>query len=133
MNLNPQRFCIDNQLVVKKLMKNVVKITILNGKFRGENVLLPQIPIIPTDVPIAFKRFQFPIKLAFTMTINKSQGRTMFVCGIDLSTCFAHGLLYVTCSCIGKPSSLSVLAVDGVTKKHRILDCSLRLVFMFFF
>jgi ATP-dependent DNA helicase PIF1 len=53
-------------------MENVIKSIILNGKFRGENILLPRIPIIPTDVPIQFKRLQFPIRLAFAMTINKS-------------------------------------------------------------
>jgi ATP-dependent DNA helicase PIF1 len=56
-------------------MKNVIEAIILNGKFRGENILLLRIPIIPTDVPIQFKRLQFPIRLAFAMIINKSQGQ----------------------------------------------------------
>ena len=54
-------------------MKNIIEATILNGQFRAENVLLPRIPIIPTDMPIEFKRVQFPIRLVFAMTINKSQ------------------------------------------------------------
>jgi hypothetical protein len=115
--VTPPRLCNGTRLVIKKLMKNVVEATILNGKFRGENILLPRIPIIPTDVPIQFKRLQFPIRLAFAMTINKSQGQTMSVCGLDLSTpCFSHGQLYVACSRVGKPSSLFVLAKDGITK-----------------
>lgn len=98
-------------------MKNVVEASILNGKFRGEDVLLPRIPIIPTDMPIEFKRVQFPIRLAFAMTINKSQGQTMSVCGLDLGTpCFSHGQLYVACSQVDKPSSLLVLAKYGLTK-----------------
>lgn len=98
-------------------MKNVIEARILNGKFRGENILIPRIPIIPTDVPIQFKRIQFPIRLAFAMTINKSQGQTMSVCGLDLRTpCFSHGQLYVACSRVGKPSSLFVVAKDGLTK-----------------
>jgi ATP-dependent DNA helicase PIF1 len=84
--------CNGTQLVIKKLMKNVIEAIILNGKFWGENILLPRIPIIPTDVPIQFKRLRFPIRLAFAMTINKSQDQTMSVCGLDLSTsCFSHG------------------------------------------
>jgi ATP-dependent DNA helicase PIF1 len=55
-------------------MKNIIKAIILNDKFRGENILIPRIPILSTDVPIQFKRLQFPIRLAFAMTINKSQG-----------------------------------------------------------
>ncbi|PIM96964.1 DNA helicase [Handroanthus impetiginosus] len=102
-NLNPPRLCNGTRLIIKKLMKNVVEASILNGKFRGEDVLLPRIPIIPTDVPIDFKRVQFPIRLAFAMTINKSQGQTMSVCGLDLGTpCFSHGQLYVACSRVGK-------------------------------
>jgi ATP-dependent DNA helicase PIF1 len=53
-------------------MKNVIEAIFLNGKFRGENILLPQIPIIPTDVLIQFKHLQFSIRLAFAMTINES-------------------------------------------------------------
>lgn len=116
-NLNPPRLCNGTRLVIKKLMKNVIEAIILNGKFQGENVLLPRIPMIPTDVPIEFKRTQFTIRLAFAMTINKSQGQTLSVCGLDLETpCFSHGQLYVRCSRVGKPSSLFVLAKDGLTK-----------------
>jgi ATP-dependent DNA helicase PIF1 len=40
-NLNPPRLCNGTLLVIKKLMKNVIKDIILNGKFRGEHILLP--------------------------------------------------------------------------------------------
>jgi ATP-dependent DNA helicase PIF1 len=97
-NLNPPRLCNGTRLVIKKLMKNVIEAIILHGKFQGENILLPRIPIIPTDVPVQFKRLQFPIRLAFAMTINKSQGQTISVCGLDLNaSCFSHGQLYVVC------------------------------------
>jgi ATP-dependent DNA helicase PIF1 len=33
------------------------------------------IPMIPTDVLFEFKRLQFPVRLAFAMTINKAQGQ----------------------------------------------------------
>jgi ATP-dependent DNA helicase PIF1 len=98
-SMNPPRLCNGTRLVVKKLMKNVNEAIILNGKFRVENILLPRISIIPTDVPLQFKCLQFPISLAFAITINKSQGQTMSVCGLDLSTsCFSHRQLYVACS-----------------------------------
>jgi ATP-dependent DNA helicase PIF1 len=60
-------------------MKNVIEAIILNGEFRGENILLPLISIIPIDVQIQFKRLKFPIRLAFAMTINKYQSQTMSV------------------------------------------------------
>ncbi|XP_044763842.1 uncharacterized protein LOC123320558 [Coccinella septempunctata] len=52
-----------------------------------------------------------------TMTINKSQGQTMTICGLDLENpCFSHGQLYVACSRVGKPSNLFVYIPQGVTK-----------------
>jgi ATP-dependent DNA helicase PIF1 len=57
---------------VEKMMSNFIEATILNGKFKGENVLLPRIPMIPTDMSFEFK--QFPVRLAFAMTINQAQG-----------------------------------------------------------
>src|SRR5258708_29473605 len=42
---------------------------------------------------------QFPISLAFAMTINKSQGQTVDHVGIDLRVpSFSHEQLYVGCS-----------------------------------
>ena len=53
------------------------------------------------QTPIRFKRRQFPVALAFamTMTINKSQGQTFNVVGVLLElSVFSHGQLYVACS-----------------------------------
>jgi ATP-dependent DNA helicase PIF1 len=98
-NFNSPRFRNGTLLVIKKLMKIVIEAIILNGKLRGENILSPRIPIIPTYVPIQFKRLKFSIRLAFAMTINKSQGQTISVCGLDLNTsCFSYEQLYVACS-----------------------------------
>ncbi|CAG9826250.1 unnamed protein product [Diabrotica balteata] len=125
-NLNQPRLYNGTRLVIRKLMKNVIEASILNGKFKGENILIPRISIIPTDVPIQFKRIQFPIRWAFAMTINKSQGQTMSICGLDLSTpCFSHRQLYVVCSRVGKPSSLFVLTKDGLTN-NIVHDIALR-------
>ncbi|GFT68637.1 ATP-dependent DNA helicase [Trichonephila clavipes] len=49
-NINPPRLQ-RNRLSVKKMMNNVIEATILTGKFKGEDVLLPRIPKIPTDMP----------------------------------------------------------------------------------
>jgi len=122
-NLSPPKLCNGTRLVIKRIKGNIIEATILTGKFKGEVVLLPRIPIIPSDTTISFKRLQFPIRLAFAMTINKSQGQTMTVCGLDLKTpCFSHGQLYVACSRVGKPSNLFILAKDKLTKNivHRL-------------
>ncbi|GFX49106.1 hypothetical protein TNCV_3077241 [Trichonephila clavipes] len=116
-NINPPRLCNGTRLSVKKMMNNVIEATILTGKFKGEDVLLPRIPMIPTDMPFEFKRLQFPVRLAFAMTINKAQGQSLQVCGLNLENpYFSHGQLYVACSRVGKPSDLFVYAPDGKTR-----------------
>ena len=55
-------------------MKNFIEATIIIGKFKGEDVLIPRIPLMPTDFSFEFKRVQFPVRRAFTVSINKSQG-----------------------------------------------------------
>lgn len=52
-----------------------------------------------SDLPFLLKRLQFPILLAFAMTINKSQGQTFDRVGIFLPRpVFSHGQLYVAFS-----------------------------------
>ena len=91
-------------------MKNRIEATILAGKNQWENVLLPRIPMIPTDTPFEFKLSQWSVRLAFALTINKTQGQSLEVCGLNLiNSCFSHGQLYVWCSRVGKPSNLVIL------------------------
>nr|XP_042908273.1 ATP-dependent DNA helicase pif1-like [Parasteatoda tepidariorum] len=78
-NINPPRLCNGTRLSVIKLMNNIIEATILNGKHQGEHELIPSIPMIPTDTPFEFKRLQFPVRLAFAMTINKAQGQSLQV------------------------------------------------------
>ncbi|GFU36308.1 ATP-dependent DNA helicase [Trichonephila clavipes] len=122
-NLNPPQLCNGTRLVIKKITGNILEATILAGKFKGKVVLLPRIPMIPSDSTIPFKRLQFPIRLAFAMSINKSQGQTMSICGLDLENpCFSHGQLYVACSRVGKPSNLFVLAKDSGHSHEFVAD-----------
>jgi ATP-dependent DNA helicase PIF1 len=46
------------------MMNNIIEATILNRKFRGEDLLLPRLPLIPTDMSFGLKRLQFPVRLA---------------------------------------------------------------------
>lgn len=127
-NINQPRLCNGTRLAVKNLMANVIEATILTGKFKGEDVLIPRIPMKPSDMPFEFRRLQFPVRLAFAMTINKSQGQSFGVCGVNLKyQVFSHGQLYVACSRIGKPSVLYVFTnnTDSKTKNvvyHRALQ-----------
>ena len=62
------------------------------------------------DIPVKFRCHQFPVQLAFAMTINKSQGQSVANVGLDLHTpVFSHGQLYVALSCCTSESWIKVL------------------------
>lgn len=108
-NLDPPKLCNGTRLAVKKLSPNLIEATIISGKCKGEDVLIPRIPMISTDLPFDFKRLQFPVRLAFAITINKAQGQSLSVAGLNLeNSCFSHGQLYVACSRVGTPKNLYV-------------------------
>ncbi|XP_047135521.1 uncharacterized protein LOC124812674 [Hydra vulgaris] len=74
---------------------------ILTGVSEGKRVFVPRIQLAPSDsnLPFVLKRRQFPVRLAYSMTIIKSQGQTFDRVGVYLKkTCFSHGQLHVACS-----------------------------------
>jgi ATP-dependent DNA helicase PIF1 len=116
-NLDPPVLCNGTRLCVKNLCPNVIEATVLTGCAKGENVFIPRIPLISEDLAITFQRLQFPVRIAFAMTINKSQGQSLKVAGVNLETpCFSHGQLYVACSRVGNPKNLFVYCEDKKTK-----------------
>ena len=115
-NLNPPKLCNGSRLIITNLQNNLIEAKILTGiiyQYKGEEVMFPKIPLIPSDYPFNFRRFQFPIKLCFSMTINKSQGQYFKVVGLDIETeCFAHGQLYVDYSGAREEKELYIMAKD---------------------
>ncbi|UYV78242.1 hypothetical protein LAZ67_16000650 [Cordylochernes scorpioides] len=119
-NINPLKLCNGTRLSVKTMMNNIIEATILNGKFKGQDLLLPRIPLLPPDLPLEFKRLQFPVRTAFSMTINKAQGKSLKVCGLNLEApCFSHGQLYVASSRV--PSNLYVYTPDKTGKTKNVV------------
>ncbi|XP_036148429.1 uncharacterized protein LOC118647495 [Monomorium pharaonis] len=92
--------CNGTRLMIIELADHLLKCKILTGDKVGDIVFLNRITLYCENVyPFTFKRRQFPIKLAFAMTINKSQGQTFDRVGIDLrKDVFNHGQLYVAFS-----------------------------------
>ncbi|CAH1099107.1 unnamed protein product [Psylliodes chrysocephalus] len=76
-NLNAPLLCNGTRLRITQLGQNILGATILTGVGKGKSVIIPRIPINPTDLPFQFKRVQFPVKLSFAVTINKAQGQTL--------------------------------------------------------
>lgn len=116
-NLNAPKLCNGTRMVITHLTKNIIEAEIIGGNYSGERVLIPRIPMQTTDLSFEFRRLQFPIKIAFAITINKSQGQTLDTVGIILvNPCFSHGQLYVACSRTGNPNNLYIFAPNNKTK-----------------
>ena len=75
------------RLIVTHLSPRIIQANIVTGTRVGTSVLIPRIALTPTDsqLPFTFTRRQFPIRPAFAMTINKSQGQTFL--GVFASPC----------------------------------------------
>ena len=88
----------------------------MGGKFNGKNCLLPRIKLTTTDddLPFILLRTQFPVRLCFAMTVNKSQGQSLEQVGVDLRTsAFTHGQLYVALSRVTSLHGLTLLPSDN--------------------
>lgn len=103
--------------VVLQCRQNCLQILLTTGPGSGTVVLVPRINLVPTettDGSLPFTRRQFPVTLAFCITINKSQGQTFDRLGLWLPTrVFSHGQLYVACSRVGDPDRLWISARSG--------------------
>jgi ATP-dependent DNA helicase PIF1 len=107
-NINPrQGLCNGTRLKFDKAIDNkLLQCTIVES---GRVVLIPRITFIPKsgEYPFEWQRRQFPVRPAFALTINKSQGQTMKRVGVWLrGSVFGHGQLYVACSRVSLPTNL---------------------------
>ena len=90
----------------------LIKAEKLGGGPNSE-LLIPRIPMISkdSDFPVPFKRLQFPILLAYYLTLNRAQGQSLDRAGIYLpKSVFSHGHLYVGCSRCGDPDNVFMYA-----------------------
>ena len=116
-NLNPaQGLCNGTRMIVTGLHPHVIEAKIITGDQAGQSVFLPRITLQPSDngMPFVLRRRQFPLTLAFAITINKAQGQTLEKAAVYLPTdVFGHGQLYVALSRPTSPAGLKVYTQNG--------------------
>ena len=80
------------RIIIRHMFDLFLDVEILTRQSHGKRIFLPKMTLIPSDTDLPFRlcRVQFSIRLAYAMTINKSQGQTFDKVGIYLNrACFA--------------------------------------------
>ena len=105
------------QLVVTACLRYSVQATILTGTRKGSSGYIPRINLTPAqdaELGLHFIRHQLPIKLAYCITVNKSQGQTLKVVVLLLKVpVFFHGQAYVALSRVGQPDAVYVMVLPS--------------------
>ena len=78
-SLNPfDGLCNGTRMIVTALRERVIEAKIVLGTHHGQMAFIPRISLITSSssgLPFNLRRRQFPVRLAFGMIINKSQGQ----------------------------------------------------------
>src|SRR5713226_2646126 len=104
--------CNGSRGILTRYSNRVLEVRLLTREQAGQIVFIPRVANQPgeKDVPFKFTRRQFPIRLCFSMTINKSQGQTVKHVGLDLrSSVFSHGQFYVGVSRVTSVASIKAI------------------------
>ena len=95
----------------------VLECTILSGDHDGNHVFIPWVSLTPsgniTNFTFTMNHCQFPVNLAYAISINKSQGQSVKHVGVHLSTpVFGHGQLYMALSRVTSAENIKLLLAE---------------------
>jgi hypothetical protein len=106
--------CNGSRMTLLQKTDRVLQVLLIGGDHDGEMAFIPRISLTPSTSATTFafklRRRQHPVRLAFAMSIHRSQGQTVDHVGLDLrSSVFTHGQLYVAFSRTTCAENLNVL------------------------
>ncbi|KAH9076340.1 hypothetical protein Ae201684P_010781 [Aphanomyces euteiches] len=98
--------CNGTRLIVLELKTRCIKAQIMNGSHKNKIVYIPRTTTIhdgeQNNYPFELRRRQFPVQVAFAMTIHKAQ-----------EPVFSHGQLYVAMSRAQAKGNIKFLVANG--------------------
>ena len=123
-NLSPaEGLCNGTRLLVKRVVNGrMLEATIVTGSHADKVVLIPRIKLSPDEDLFGFEwsRLQFPVRIAFAMTINKAQGQTLSRVGVFLERqCFSQARAAVRRDLARRAARAHPLRASGANGEYR--------------
>jgi ATP-dependent DNA helicase PIF1 len=100
-NLNQAKgLCNGTQLVITMLGSMIIEGEIMSGTHKGKSILIPRISLTLKNNRLSFvlQRHQYPIKVCYCKTINKSQGQTLQTVGVYMQKTVFYAWLIIRCN-----------------------------------
>ncbi|GIQ92235.1 DNA helicase, partial [Kipferlia bialata] len=101
--------CNGTRYIVEALADDIIMARATTGPSKGKLLLIPKITVTRLYQGVSFQRKQFPVRVAYAMTVNKAQGQSLDrVCIYFNRASFSHGQTFTAISRVRDPKNLSI-------------------------